>query len=221
MNVLVIYSHTYHSRSYAGKAILEVLEAQPGITVRNLEELYPDNSPIDIAAEQAALVAADIIVFQHPLFWFATPALLKRYMDEVLQYGFAYGDDSFKLAGKKFVHSYTTGAAAEVYIGGLHQNAEAALIATPMSLPRLRHTPSASSSTSRPSRLQRLARRQERALVPRPPLPSPPAVHRMADSWGRSLLRASLKYKWSGRPARLPARYRLRASAADCYPSAP
>lgn len=130
MNVLVIYSHTYHSQSYAGKAILEVLEAQPGITVRKLEELYPDNRPIDVAAEQAALVAADVIVFQHPLFWFATPALMKRYMDEVFQYGFAYGADSFKLAGKKFVHSYTTGAAAEVYTGGLHQNAEAALIAT-------------------------------------------------------------------------------------------
>lgn len=127
MNVLVIYSHTYQSQSHAGKVILEVLEAQPGITVRKLEELYPDNRPIDVAAEQAALEAADVIVFQHPLFWFATPALLKRYMDEVFQYGFAYGDDSFKLAGKKFVHSYTTGSAAEVYTGGLHLELEAAL----------------------------------------------------------------------------------------------
>nr|WP_314649769.1 NAD(P)H-dependent oxidoreductase [uncultured Porphyromonas sp.] len=127
MNVLVIYSHTYQSQSHAGKAILEVLEAQPGITVRKLEELYPDNRPIDAAAEQAALLAADVIVFQHPLFWFATPAMLKRYMDEVLRYGFAYGADSFKLAGKKFVHSYTTGSGAATYEGGLHLDVEAAL----------------------------------------------------------------------------------------------
>ena len=117
MNVLVIYSHTYHSQSHAGKAILEVLEAQPGITVRKLEELYPDNRPIDIAAEQAALVAADVIVFQHPLFWFATPALMKRYIDEVFQYGFAYGTGGDKLKGKKFIHSYTTGSGAATYEG--------------------------------------------------------------------------------------------------------
>ena len=127
MKVLVIYSHTYHEQSYAGKAILEVLKALPNVEIRNLEELYPDLNKIDIAAEQEALVGADVIIFHHPVFWFNVPAAMKRYLDEVFQYGFAYGDDSFKLAGKKFVHSYTTGSGAATYEGGLHLEVEAAL----------------------------------------------------------------------------------------------
>ena len=71
MKVLVIYSHTYHEQSYAGKAILEVLKAQPNVEIRNLEELYPDLNKIDIATEQEALVGADVIIFHHPVFWFS------------------------------------------------------------------------------------------------------------------------------------------------------
>ena len=118
MKVLVIYSHTYQEQSTAGKAILEVFKKAPGFTVRYLEELYPDLSKIDVAAEQQALVEADVIVFQHPIFWFNMPAALKRYMDEVFQYGFAYGGTGGdKLKGKKFIHSFTTGADAATYEG--------------------------------------------------------------------------------------------------------
>lgn len=117
MKVLVIYSHTYHEKSYAGKAILEVLKAQPNVEIRNLEELYPDLNKIDIAAEQEALVGADVIIFHHPVFWFSVPAAMKCYLDEVFQYGFAYGTGGDKLKGKKFIHSYTTGSGAATYEG--------------------------------------------------------------------------------------------------------
>lgn len=117
MKVLVIYSHTYQEQSTAGKAILEVFKKAPGFTVRYLEELYPDPSKIDVAAEQQALVEADVIVFQHPIFWFSMPAALKRYMDEVFQYGFAYGTGGDKLKGKKFIHSFTAGSSAATYEG--------------------------------------------------------------------------------------------------------
>ena len=89
MKVLVIYSHTYHAQSYAGKAILEVLKALPNVEIRNLEELYPDLNKVDIATEQEALVGADVIIFHHPVFWFSVPAAMKCYLDEVFQYGFA------------------------------------------------------------------------------------------------------------------------------------
>lgn len=115
MKVLVIYSHSYPEQSVSGKAILEVLKAQPNVEVRNVDELYPDATPIDIAKEQASLVEADVIVFQHPVFWFGVPAGLKRWMDNVLHYGFAFGTGGDKLHGKKFVHSLTAGGAPEVY----------------------------------------------------------------------------------------------------------
>lgn len=117
MKVLVIYSHTYPEQSVSGKAILEVFKQTPDFTVRNLEELYPDLNKIDVAAEQQALVEADVIIFQHPTFWFNIPSALKRYLDEVFQYGFAYGTGGDKLKGKKFIDSYTTGSGAATYDG--------------------------------------------------------------------------------------------------------
>ena len=115
MKVLVIYSHTYPETSVAGKAILEVLEVTPGFEVRNVDALYPDLNKIDIAAEQQALLEADVIIFQHPVFWYSGTSALKRWMDEVLQFGFAYGEGGDKLQGKKFIHSYTTGSGAATF----------------------------------------------------------------------------------------------------------
>ena len=119
MKALVIYSHTYPETSVAGKAILEVLEVTPGFEVRNIDALYPDLNKIDIAAEQKALVEADVIIFQHPIFWFGVPAALKRWMEVVLQHGFAYGTDGDKLQGKKFIHSFTAASGADTYAGEL------------------------------------------------------------------------------------------------------
>lgn len=45
----------------------------------------------DILAEQAKVAAADLIIFQFPLWWFAPPAILKGWIDRVLSYKFAYG----------------------------------------------------------------------------------------------------------------------------------
>lgn len=114
MKVLVIYSHSYQENSRANRVIVDALKAVEGVSVRNLEELYPDGQ-VDVAAEQAALLEADVIVLQHPIFWFNVPSLLKRWMDTVLHYGFAFGD-SYKLEGKKFLQSYTTGSSAQFYL---------------------------------------------------------------------------------------------------------
>ena len=122
MKALVIYSHTYPETSVAGKAILEVLEVTPGFEVRNVDALYPDLNKIDIAAEQQALLEADVIIFQHPVFWYSGTSALKRWMDEVLQFGFAYGDGGDKLYGKKFIHSFTVGSEAAAYVGELESH---------------------------------------------------------------------------------------------------
>lgn len=116
MSVLVIYSHSYQANSRAGRTILGELVKQPNVTIRNLEELYPEGN-IDVQAEQEALLKADTIVFAHPTFWYNVPPMLKKWQDEVLAYGFAYGPGA-QLGGKRFIHSYTTGATAEAYAGG-------------------------------------------------------------------------------------------------------
>ena len=121
MKALVIYSHTYPEKSVSGRAILEVLHATPGFEIRNIETLYPDLDQIDVVAEQRALIEADVIIFQHPVFWYSGTSGLKRWMDEVLQFGFAYGDGGDKLHGKKFIHSFTVGSEAAAYVGELER----------------------------------------------------------------------------------------------------
>ena len=121
MKILVIYSHAYPETSKAGNAILEVFQATPSFEVRNLDALYPDLGKIDVVAEQQALLEADVIIFQHPIFWFGVPAALKRWMEVVLQHGFAYGTDGDKLHGKKFIHSFTAASGADAYVGELER----------------------------------------------------------------------------------------------------
>ena len=87
MKVLVIYSHAYPETSKAGNAILEVFQATPGFEVRNLDALYPDLGKIDVVAEQQALLEADVIIFQHPIFFCGVPAALKRWMEVALPTG--------------------------------------------------------------------------------------------------------------------------------------
>lgn len=73
---------------------------------------------VDEQAEQEALLAADIVVMQFPVYWFSTPALLKEWQDVVLQNGFAYGKDGNALHGKQFMLAASSGADAASYSRG-------------------------------------------------------------------------------------------------------
>lgn len=128
MKTVVIFSHSYQDQSVSNTAIAEEF-ALAGFEVRNLESLYPDGQ-IDIVKEQEALVSADVIIFQHPIFWFNIPPMLKKWQDEVLQYGFAYGTGGDKLKGKKFIDSYTTGSPEEVYAGDLGTTINSSVLAS-------------------------------------------------------------------------------------------
>ena len=121
--VLLISGHPRLDNSLANRMILADLEAKLGatLTVRRLDVLYPDGR-IDIAAEQAALIEADTIVWQFPLYWYALPALMKAWVDEVLLYGFAHGQAGDKLQGKGLILSFTAGAPGEAYAVGQRMN---------------------------------------------------------------------------------------------------
>lgn len=62
----------------------------PQIDIQDLYANYPDYA-IDVAAEQARMEAADLLVLVHPIQWYSMPALQKLWMDEVLTYGWAFG----------------------------------------------------------------------------------------------------------------------------------
>jgi glutathione-regulated potassium-efflux system ancillary protein KefF len=121
--VLIMSGHPDLDNSLANRTVLADLQDLPGfeIELRRLDRLYPDFR-IDVAAEQAALVSADIIVWQFPLHWYALPALMKKWVDDVLVYGFAHGVGGDKLQGKPLILSFTTGAPAEAYARGKPMN---------------------------------------------------------------------------------------------------
>ena len=117
MKVLVNLFHPHLERSVVNRAWADRLANQPGITLRNLYALYPDGK-IDVAAEQQALAEHDRLVFQHPFYWYATPPLMKQWLDDVLTYGWAYGPGGNALAGKEWLSAISTGGPADSYQAG-------------------------------------------------------------------------------------------------------
>lgn len=86
--ICILYAHPYPDRSRANRALLNAVRDLPGLEIRALYNLHPDFG-IDAEAEQAALARARIIVWQHPVYWYSMPGLLKHYFDKVLVRGFA------------------------------------------------------------------------------------------------------------------------------------
>src|SRR6478736_6055307 len=112
--VLVLFAHPVLERSRVNRQLLDAIRDLDGVTIRDLYELYP-TLDIDVKAEQAELLAHDVIVFQHPFYWYSCPALLKQWEDLVLQYGFAYGAQGTKLEGKWVLTAITAGGAFSAY----------------------------------------------------------------------------------------------------------
>lgn len=113
-STLFIVAHPYLEKSRANRTVTEAVDGLNGVTVRRLYDLYP-YFHIDVAQEQKLLVNHDLIVFQHPFLWYSMPPLLKMWMDEVWQSGWAYGPGGDKLKGKRFLLSITTGGGEEAY----------------------------------------------------------------------------------------------------------
>ncbi len=112
--VLILFAHPALQKSRVNRGLIENIDKIEGVTFRDLYELYPDFD-IDIKAEQSALMAHDIIVFQHPFFWYSTPAILKEWQDLVLEHGWAYGAQGIALHGKKMFNVISTGGGEDAY----------------------------------------------------------------------------------------------------------
>ncbi|WP_435162851.1 NAD(P)H-dependent oxidoreductase [Paenibacillus glycanilyticus] len=114
MKTLVIITHPNMTASRVNKAWREELQNHKDITIHELYATYPDEK-IDIAREQKLIESHDRIIFQYPLYWYSTPPLLKKWFDEVLQYGWAYGADGSKIAGKEIGVAVSTYGTNESY----------------------------------------------------------------------------------------------------------
>ncbi len=115
--VTLLYAHPYPQRSRAGRVLLDAVRGLPFVDVRALYSLYPDFA-IDVEAEQRALLASDVIVWQSPFYWYGAPAMLHHWFEKVLARGWAYGSGGDKLRGKRVLWVTTTGAPDSAYRPG-------------------------------------------------------------------------------------------------------
>lgn len=116
-SIALIYAHPYTERSLANRELLAAIDDLPFVARRSLYDLYPDFD-IDVDAEQRALAAADLVVLQHPVYWYNVPALLKLWIDDVFALGWAYGEGGTALAGKSLQWIVTAGGDQRAYSSG-------------------------------------------------------------------------------------------------------
>ncbi|MBU0501322.1 MAG: NAD(P)H-dependent oxidoreductase [Gammaproteobacteria bacterium] len=112
--ILLLFVHPFPHRSRVSRALLEGVCDLPGVEVVDLYEQYPDFH-IDIKAEQRRILDADLLVVQHPFYWYSAPALFKQWQDRVLEYGFAFGGEGGALRGKDWLSVVTTGQGSDAY----------------------------------------------------------------------------------------------------------
>jgi glutathione-regulated potassium-efflux system ancillary protein KefF len=117
--ILVIAAHPSLEHSRVNRALLDAaaaLAAADGqrLALRDLYRLYPDYL-IDVAAEQAQLAQARLLVWLHPVHWYSMPPLMKLWLDEVFSFGWAYGPGGHALQGKDLWLVASTGGPEESY----------------------------------------------------------------------------------------------------------
>jgi glutathione-regulated potassium-efflux system ancillary protein KefG len=113
--MLLILAHPALQRSRVNAALYAaVADMADDVTFHDLYESYADFS-IDVEVEQQRLADHDLIILQFPMYWYATPALLKEWLDMVWLHGFAYGRSGTRLHGKTLLCAVTTGGEPEAY----------------------------------------------------------------------------------------------------------
>ncbi len=113
-NILILVFHPLLHKSRVNREMIKSLEGLEGITIRLMYDIYPDFH-LDVKEEQKILMEHDLIVWQHPFYWYSSPSLLKEWIDIILEHGFAYGRKGRALVGKKVMTAVSTGGSSEVY----------------------------------------------------------------------------------------------------------
>lgn len=112
--VLLLFAHPRPDRSEVNLTLFQLAREVEGVTAVDLYAEYPDFE-VDVDREQERLCAHDVVIFQHPVYWYSCPALLKEWMDLVLEHGFAFGTEGRALVDKVLLSAVTCGARREAY----------------------------------------------------------------------------------------------------------
>lgn len=101
MKIMVIVAHPNLENSRANRALMQQAKQNTNgnVDIRDLYKEYPDWN-IDIEREQQLILQYDRVVFQFPFYWYSCPPLLKKWFDDVLTFGWAFGPEGNSLRGR-------------------------------------------------------------------------------------------------------------------------
>jgi glutathione-regulated potassium-efflux system ancillary protein KefG len=112
--ILVLLAHPALHRSRVNSRLAEAVRDLDEVTIEDLYENYPEFD-IDVRREQRSLEEHDIVVLQHPFYWYSAPALVKQWQDLVLEHGWAYGREGHALEGKTLLCAISAGGSEAAY----------------------------------------------------------------------------------------------------------
>ncbi|PKN50965.1 MAG: NAD(P)H oxidoreductase [Deltaproteobacteria bacterium HGW-Deltaproteobacteria-13] len=112
--ILILFAHPRFEKSRTNRALLTNLDRINGVTLNDLYEQYPDFN-IDTDREKELLSAHQVIIWHHPFYMYSAPALLKQWIDLVLEHGWAHGKNGDHLKNKIIFNVITSGGTREVY----------------------------------------------------------------------------------------------------------
>ena len=113
--ILIVAAHPQIDHSRVTRRLTQAAANDPArVAVHDLYARYPDYF-IDVAAEQAALQAARLVVWLHPVHRYSMPPLMKLWLDEVFGFGWAYGPGGQALCSKGLWLVASTGGPASSY----------------------------------------------------------------------------------------------------------
>jgi glutathione-regulated potassium-efflux system ancillary protein KefG len=112
--ILILFAHPRFERSLNNQLLVSNIPDDPAITFHDLYEKYADFN-INLEYEKKLLMDHNIIVFQHPFYWYSAPPIIKQWIDIVLEFGWAYGPGGEALKGKILFCSLTTGGQKSAY----------------------------------------------------------------------------------------------------------
>ena len=120
-NILILYAHEHPETSQINRPMADAIVDMEGVTFIDLYREYPD-CKIDQEAETKRLFDHDIIIFQFPMHWYSTPAILKEYQDRIILAEHAYSPAGKAFVGKTFFCALSTGGTDNDFGPGSRNN---------------------------------------------------------------------------------------------------
>jgi glutathione-regulated potassium-efflux system ancillary protein KefG len=112
--ILINFAHPAKKKSKINMALRRAVENIEGVIINDLYSNYPDFL-IDVEKEQKLCEENDIIIFQHPFYWYSAPAIIREWQDLVLEHGWAYGSKGIALKDKIFLQALSAGGDNSTY----------------------------------------------------------------------------------------------------------